>query len=69
MQFESCLVPTRPVATKAVRQELNTTAYEYTLSIVEDSTAAGIVVFSVVLPAGELWHSEWENVSYVVTGT
>ena len=68
MQFESCLVPTRSVATKAVRQELNTTAYEYALSIVEDSTAAGIVVFSVALP-GELWHSEWENVSYVVTGT
>ena len=68
MQFESYLVPTRPVATKAVGQELNTTAYEYTLSIVEDSTAAGIVVFSVALP-GELWHSEWENVSYVVTGT
>ena len=67
MQFESYLVPTRPVATKAVRQELNTTAYEYALSIV-DSTAAGIVVFSVVLP-GEFWHSEWENVSYVVTGT
>ena len=68
MQFESHLVLTRPVVTKAVGQELNMTAYEYTLSIVEDSTAAGIVVFSVVLP-GELWHSEWENISYVVTGT
>ena len=68
MQFESCLVPTRSVATKAVRQELNTTAYEYALSIVEDLTAAGAVVLSVALP-GEHWHSEWENVSYVVTGT
>ena len=28
MQFESCLVPTRSVATKAVRQELSTAAYE-----------------------------------------
>ena len=57
MQFESYLVPTRSVATKAVGQELNTTAYEYTLSIVEDSTAAGIVVFSFGTVNGKPFHT------------